>query len=238
MFEPRAPTVVPSRVESSYLPDGPAAQIADPCAVSLGRRLDAPPRYQLLSEGELASAVFWISSGEAMLSKVLPDGRRQIIELLGPNDVFGFSDSELHDTSAETLTSATVVRFERRQVDTNPGLQLLLGERLQRQVRKLHDHAILLGRKNAREKVASFLMIQVGSTGCFRGGDADPVKLHILLTRRDLADYLGMTFETVSRTFSALRRAGIISYLHGHSHVVTVNDVGRLYGETGEHFRV
>src|SRR3954451_20535045 len=109
MFEQRARIAVPSWDGSSDLPEGRAAHLAAPCEVNRGRWFRCPARHHLLSEGDIASSVFLISSGDVMLSKALPDGRRQVLELLGPDDVFGLSDGDVYDAFAETFTSAVIL---------------------------------------------------------------------------------------------------------------------------------
>jgi CRP/FNR family transcriptional regulator, anaerobic regulatory protein len=131
----------------------------------------------------------------------LPDGRRQVVELLGPGDVFGFAHRDLRDCSAETL-AATRVRFiDRTSAERSCAFQRVLARQMLTQFEAMHEHTVLLGRKSAMERVASFLLRLAG--------DGEEV-IRLAMTRQEIADYLGLTIETVSRSFSELKRRGWI----------------------------
>ena len=167
-------------------------------------------------EGDEAKRLYQLASGSVMLFKLLPDGRRQVVEVLRPGDIFGLSNGDEHDCTAETLTDANVYEVELRQVEGAPDLQRHLTRCLTKQMKVLHEHAMLLGRKSAVERVASFLMYLVpnrGGVGCVgpateQGDDSCDLQLH--MTRQEIADYLGLTIETVSRVVSDLKRRGVI----------------------------
>jgi CRP-like cAMP-binding protein len=202
------------------------------------RHLDLAERSTIMEEGDRARSVYFILEGAVMLSKLLPDGRRQIIELLGPGDVFGLTTSGSHDCSADTLSPARIVVYDRLTLDGSPALQLLVAERMKAQLCALHDHAVLLGRKSAVERVATFLMRLVsgrGGAGCLgpAAGRDDKAQIRIALTRQEIADYLGLTLETVSRAFSQLKRTGALAY-DKHDQV-TVCSVCGLCRLTGSH---
>lgn len=197
----------------------------------LGRVMTLAPRGMLFDEGDLAKSCFEIASGTIMLAKLLPDGRRQIIELLGPGDMLGFTACGRHDACAEAMTLATVIVYDRAMLRSSPQLMERVNERLQEQICGLHDHAILLGRKSALERVATFLMRLTpkrGGPGCLGrcGRSADEATVTVSLTRQEIADYLGLTLETVSRAFSALKRQGLIR--SGQHDAVTITDVCAL----------
>jgi CRP-like cAMP-binding protein len=201
------------------------------------RRFDVGTRRQIIQEGDHARFVFLIVEGSAIVSKLLPDGRRQIVELIGPGDVFGFTTSRTHDCSVETLTATRLVAYDRSALENSPALQWLIAERLKAQLCALHDHAVLLGRKSAVERVATFLMRLLaarGGPGCIGPQpSSDRAQVGVPLTRQDIADYLGLTLETVSRAFSALKRLGVLSY--GRHDTVTICDVCSLCRLTGAH---
>ncbi len=201
-----------------------------------GRHLDYEPRTTVIDEGDDARAVYIILEGAVMLSKLLPDGRRQIIELLGSGDVFGLTTTRLHDVCAETLTPVRLVAYDRATVEKSPAVQAMIAERTRAQLCALHDHAVLLGRKSAIERVATFLMRLVpgrGGQGCIGPVGKDHVNVRVPLTRQEIADYLGLTLETVSRAFSHLRREGMLVY--GRHDEVTIANVCRLCRVTGSH---
>lgn len=194
-------------------------------------------RALILDEGDAASSVYEVLEGGVILFKLLPDGRRQIIEVLGVGDVFGLSATDVSDVAAEALTAVRVVVYDKRTIDTEAPLRDRLFARLRQQMCALHDHALLLGRKSAQERVATFIMRLVPNRGGF--ACAGPVKgegatrVDLAMTRQEIADYLGLTIETVSRAFSSLRRDGVIAYDKQDS--VEIANVCRLCHLTGSH---
>jgi CRP-like cAMP-binding protein len=200
------------------------------------RHLEFDARATVVDEGDEARSFYLITEGAVMLSKLLPDGRRQIIELIGPGDVFGITNTRLHDVCAETLSPTRIVAYDRKRVDDTPALQQLITDRMRAQICHLHDHAVLLGRKSAQERVATFLMRLVpgrGGIDCIGSGKSNVAKVRVPLTRQEIADYLGLTLETVSRAFSQLKRDGLLAY--GRNDEVTINSVCRLCRVTGAH---
>lgn len=189
-------------------------------------------------EGDDAKNLYEIVSGAAMLYKLLPDGRRQVVEVLGPGDLFGFDMDTYHDCSAETLVSTTALVFSRRDVEASSAAQSHLTRCAMQQVYAMHDHAVLLGRKSAYERVASFLMRFVperGITHCKGPDDVDNDQgtVQLNMTRQEMADYLGLTIETVSRVISDMKRKGVIR-LEKHDRVI-INRICSLCQLTGAH---
>ncbi len=189
-------------------------------------------------EGDPAKRLYELVSGTVMLYKLLPDGRRQVVEVLRPGDLFGFSGMEENDCTAETLTEAQVNEIDLKHVERSDEMQRLLTKCLTNQMRVLHEHAVLLGRKSAVERVASFLMHLVpdrGGVGCVgpeeEGGDGYDLQLH--MTRQEIADYLGLTIETVSRVVSDMKRRGVIRV--DRSDKIHLNKVCGLCQMTGMH---
>ena len=166
-------------------------------------------------EGDPAKRIYELSTGTVMLFKLLPDGRRQVVEVLRPGDIFGLSNSDEYDCTAETLTPSEIHEIDLKQVEASIDLQRKLTKCLTHQMHVLHEHAVLLGRKSAIERVASFLMYLVpnrGGVGCVGPTDEnnDGCDIHLHMTRQEIADYLGLTIETVSRVVSELKRRSII----------------------------
>lgn len=166
-------------------------------------------------EGDPVKRLYELVSGSVMLYKLLPDGRRQVVEVLRPGDIFGLAGGEEYDCTAETLTVSEVQEIDLRLVERSDELQRTLTKCLTNQMQALHEHAVLLGRKSAIERVASFFMHLVpdrGGLGCVgpneNADDGFDLKLH--MTRQEIADYLGLTIETVSRVVSDLKRKGVI----------------------------
>lgn len=167
-------------------------------------------------EGDPVKRLYQLAEGSLMLFKLLPDGRRQVVEVLQAGDIFGLSEGSEFDCTAETLTKSAVFELELQKVERSPELQQQLTKCLIGQMNALHEHAMLLGRKNATERVASFFMSLIpnrGGSGCV-GPDPDKEQdccdLELHMTRQEIADYLGLTIETVSRVVSDLKKRGVI----------------------------
>jgi CRP/FNR family transcriptional regulator, nitrogen fixation regulation protein len=162
---------------------------------------------EIYAEGESAGYVYKVISGVVRISKLLPDGRRQISAFHMAGEMFGFEADEVHLASAEAVVPVKVIAFKwggLLGVARQPAS--LLRELLSLAVKGLRhtqDHLLLLGRKSARERLAAFLLEMDQRTGSTRG-------LDLAMPRHDIADYLGLTLETVSRMFAELKEMGTI----------------------------
>jgi CRP/FNR family transcriptional regulator len=143
--------------------------------------------------------------------KLLPDGRRQIVGFLLPGDFVGLSLNERYGFAADAIDRVTACRFDRDAfaafVDRKPHLLRRLHEAATHELTVAQDHMVLLGRRTADEKVADFLLTMRRR---LRRLGAGSVTIPLPMTRQDLADYLGLTLETVSRVISKLARDKII----------------------------
>lgn len=170
------------------------------------------PGETFLNEGDDASHFFNITSGSAKVYKLLPNGRRQITGFLFAGDLLGLAFNETYTYSAESLTDMTLCRFPRRQferlLEQMPKMERRLLSMASHELAAAQEQMVLLGRKTARERVASFLL-NLARRGERFGRLGDTVTLS--MTRTDIADYLGLTTETVSRTFTGLRNDGSIA---------------------------
>lgn len=202
-----------------------------------GRELDFSPRAIVFLEGEEARSVFQVIEGAVMVYRLLPDGRRQVIELLRSGGLFGCTPSSIRDCSAETLVATRCLEVDRDLIDRSPAVERQIARHLASQLSGLHEHVMLLGRKSARERIASFLMGHIPDRGrqpCpGPRGERDEARLRFMMMRQEIADYLGLTIETVSRVLTSLRRRQILR-MHGPEEVV-VSDVCRLCRLTGSH---
>ncbi|ACL60231.1 cyclic nucleotide-binding domain-containing protein [Methylobacterium nodulans] len=162
---------------------------------------------EIFGEGEEAEFVYKVVSGAVRTYKILSDGRRQITGFHLPGDLFGFDPGEIHRHTAEAVSDTKVLTFKRRQIERaatqKAEVACQLWDLTARTLRHAQDHMLMLGRGSALERVAAFLMA-VGE----RLGDAGSFDLP--MTRRDIADYLGLTLETVSRTISQLEGEGAL----------------------------
>lgn len=164
----------------------------------------------LFAEGDDADSVYELLSGMVRLYKLLPDGRRQITGFLSAGQFLGLAPEGTCVFTAEAITDVTVCRYKRsafdRLIDEVPGFARRLLAATSHELRVAQDQMLLLGRKTATEKVASFLLLLANQQG---DDEADTVD--VPMTRSDIADHLGLTIETVSRTLSRLKLDGLIA---------------------------
>lgn len=208
--------------------NGPRASACDQCTVrhrAICSAVDFDHTYDLdaivghrdlssgrviFEEGDAADTVYNISAGEVRLFKLLPDGRRQITGFLRPGDFLGLSSHGTYSYGAEAMTNVSLCIFRlsdlNRLFDTYPKVRERLLEKANDELAAAQEQMLLLGRKTAREKVLSFLL----SRARHEDGDGYDQEVSVPMTRADIADYLGLTVETVSRTFTALRDEGLI----------------------------
>jgi CRP/FNR family nitrogen fixation transcriptional regulator len=173
----------------------------------MGAAMEFPRNGEIYGEGEAADYVYKVMSGAVRISKVLDDGRRQISAFHLVGDVFGFEVGEEHHFSAEAVSASKILVVKRsalialaiRQNEVANELWTLTARKLE-QVQNL---MITLGRKNAQERVAAFL-IEMAGRAC------DKHTIELPMSRQDIADYLGLTIETVSRTFTQLESEAAI----------------------------
>ncbi|KMO41785.1 transcriptional regulator [Methylobacterium tarhaniae] len=196
MVRPRPP-VAPS--------DGPGLFAG--CPELIGTPATYGREEEIFGEGEEAERVYRVMQGAVRTHKVLSDGRRQITGFHLPGDLFGFEPGETHRHTAEALSGTRLLIFKRRQVERMATRRAEVACQLwglaTRSLRHAQDHMLLLGRRSALERVAAFLLDvdqRLGGTGTF----------DLPMTRRDIADYLGLTIETVSRTITQLEGEGAL----------------------------
>jgi CRP/FNR family transcriptional regulator len=174
-----------------------------------GPSVDYDAGETVVFEGDSAVNVFSLTSGLLRLSKLLPDGRRQIAGFLFPGDFLGITMEEEHAFTAEAVAPSVLCRFPRRQFDAfvagHPELERRLYAQAAHELAAARQQVVLLGRKTATERVASFLLM-LGSR-CPSHGSSE---VELPMSRADIADYLGIRIETVSREITALKTARVI----------------------------
>lgn len=172
---------------------------------------DFPEKATIILQGDPAGMVYNIREGSVRLYKLLPDGRRQIVGFLLPGDFLGLALSDHYAFGADTVEPVSACRFDRAafiaMTEEKPHLLRRLHEAATHELSVAQDHMLLLGRRTAEEKVAAFL---VSLRDRWRLLGHGSVTVPLPMTRSDIADYLGLTIETVSRTFSKLARAKAI----------------------------
>ncbi len=168
---------------------------------------------EIYGQGEPAECLYKVLSGTVRASKVLADGRRQIGSFYLPGDVFGLEIGNDHTFAAEAITDSKVLVVRRSVLVGFASLDGAIAQQMwklaARELARIQNHILMLV-KNAQERVASFLLEMADHTP--EGG---PIEL--TMSRQDIADYLGLTIETVSRTLTALEREGAIQLLTTHS---------------------
>jgi CRP/FNR family transcriptional regulator len=162
----------------------------------------------LFAEGDAARHVFQVEEGCVMLYKLLPDGRRHILDIVGPGSIVGSTSGARYSCSAKSLTPTSIRVVPLKLVDTSPELQLRMRRQMLARIDALQAHAVRLGRMSAIERVASFLL-QLADTCGGRPGRENDVPL--LLTLGEMADHLGLVTETVCRNLMALKKSGAVA---------------------------
>lgn len=162
---------------------------------------------EVFCQGDPADHCYRVVSGIVRTCKFFDDGRRQVDAFYVAGDFFGFESDDEYRHSAEAVTSCMIAVYRRKDVERmvagNAAFsQHLLGIVL-RNVSRAQDHTLLLGRKTAHERVATFLKEWLINS-------SNGQRVTLAMTRQDIADYLGLTMETVSRTLSQMERDGII----------------------------
>jgi CRP/FNR family transcriptional regulator len=182
----------------------------------LGRRVHFAAGETVFSEEDIATSFCNLVEGVMRLYKLLPDGRRQIVGFALPGDFLGMNISGRHNFSADAIGPVTVCQFAKapfgRFIEGRPHLLKRINELAIRELGQARDHMVLLGRRSADEKVATFLLGWRERLFSLKGvSNTVPLPM----SRQDIADYLGLTIETVSRTFTKLERHGVIEIVHG-----------------------
>lgn len=182
---------------------------------------------ELVGQGEKLISYANILKGVVKLTKVMQDGRQQIVGLQFAPDFLGRPFAQESALTAEAATDVEICTVSKAAMDRMVGNCAELEHRLHNQALAELDDArdwmLTLGRKTAREKVASFLHLLAAH---YEPEADDEIEFDIPLTRQEIADFLGLTIETVSRQITRLRMDGVISVVDNRN--VTVPDIGRL----------
>jgi CRP-like cAMP-binding protein len=202
----------------------PAPRDALDLLEQFGTTVTAQHDREIHAEGDPADYCYRILSGCVRTVKLMEDGRRQIGEFLVAGDMFGFDTLGTYVFAAEAVSDVVLRRFPRRMVDalaeSNVGLTRRLRDMTVVSLQTAHSRLLLLGRKTASERIASFLLEMADR---LPGRHAHVVDLP--MGRMDVADHLGLTIETVCRILALLRREGMIGIERGR---VTIRDEAAL----------
>jgi len=214
------------------------------CEVDELKLLDSMKSYKVYEPGQ---TIVWagdkvqfvgsVVSGVAALSQTMEDGRRQMVGLLLPSDFVGRPGRDCAPFDVVASNEVKLCKFAKAPFEELLGQSTSISSRLLEMTLDELDAArewmLLLGRKTAREKIASLISIVARRDASLRQTPtAGDVRFDLPLSREAMADYLGLTLETVSRQISALKREGIIE-LEGKRHIL-IPDFARLMNETGD----
>lgn len=200
---------------------GPSQQVSasialGPGLVLQGTRLHFRRNEEVFGQDEAADYVYRVVSGAVRTIRFSSDGRRQILNFYLPGDVFGLECGKQHTLSAEAVTDCDLALVRRSLIDTAAkqdatAAQAVIGM-MQRQLQNAQEHALVLGRRGAGERVAAFLLQ-------FADRLTAQCDIDLPMSRADIADYLALTIETVSRAFTQMERDHTIA-LPSSRHVV------------------
>ncbi len=178
----------------------------------MGLRLHVAKDEEIYGQDEDADLIYRVVSGAVRTTSLLRDGRRQIGEFYYSGDVFGIEPSQAHRFSAEALCDCEVVAVKASALKAAVGdeaFDRMIWRATSRELDRAQEHVLLLGRKTASERVASFLMDIAERRGAERGRTE---AVNLPMGRQDMADYLGLTIETVSRTLTQLQSRLVVEF--------------------------
>lgn len=208
------------------------------------RQLEAIKYYRsyeagqpVLWAGDHMEFVASVVTGMASLSQTMEDGRTQMVGLLLPSDFIGRPGRDSAPYDVVAVADLTICCFRKKPFEdlmsSTPHIGARLLEMTLDELDSAREWMLLLGRKTAHEKIASLLTILATRDSALRKeSPGDGMAFELPLTREAMADYLGLTLETVSRQISALKKNGTIR-LEGKRRVI-IPDIARLMGETGD----
>jgi CRP/FNR family transcriptional regulator, nitrogen fixation regulation protein len=177
---------------------------------------------EIFGEAEPADYVYRICEGAVRAHKLLSDGRRQILAFHLPGDIFGVENGEVHRFTAEAILDTTVWIAKRRSLFAGLAKADIptakkVRDLIARSLEHVENHLLLLGCKTALEKVAAFMVEMDQRLG-------QPAVIALPMNRRDIADYLGLTLETVARALSILRDEGVLSFIGQTQRKIVLHD--------------
>jgi CRP/FNR family nitrogen fixation transcriptional regulator len=182
---------------------------------------------EIYGEKEAAEYVYQVKSGAVRSYKLLSDGRRQIGAFHLGGDIFGLENGGEHRFTAEAIVDTTVRLIKRQSLETVAESDAVVARNLlsmtTSNLQHAEDHMLLLGRKTSLERVAAFLL-EMDNRLTAAGVMALP------MSRRDIADYLGLTLETVSRALSRLHELGALIFIGNNQRQIVLRDRTLLAG--------
>ena len=204
-----APAAKPNCLRAPIAPFADQFSVITTCIGVIATEFSYRKEEEIYGEDEPSEYVYQVIRGAVRTYKLLSDGRRQIGSFHLPGDVFGLDAGSTHRLTAEAITNTTVRLVKRRSLEAAASSNVQVAHNLwtmtASDLRHAEDHMLLLGRKTAMERVATFLL-EMDRRLAKAGMMALP------MCRRDIGDYLGLTLETVSRALSQLNEQGILVF--------------------------
>jgi CRP/FNR family transcriptional regulator, nitrogen fixation regulation protein len=174
----------------------------------MGTRISYARNIEIYGEGEAADYLYKVVTGTVRSCKLLDDGRRQVTAFHMPGEIFGLEVGDTHSLSAEAIADSAIIVVKRNAILTLAARDVDIARQLwtltARELQRMQDHMLILGCTGAKERVAGFLL-QLAK----RCSDGNEIKLP--MSRQDIADYLGLAIETVSRTMTQLENDATIT---------------------------
>lgn len=194
------------------------------------------PGRELIGEQETVTSFANVMKGVVKLSKMLSDGRQQVVGLQFAPDFLGRPFGNTSQVTAEAASEVEICSFPRNAIETlikqNPELEHLLHQQTLKELDEAREWMVTLGRKTAAEKVASFIyLIATHLDPSIDTGEVESISFDLPVNRSDIADFLGLTIETVSRQLTKLRQDQVIEIEHNRH--FTVPDISRLKRRCG-----
>ena len=206
-------------ITSAAAPTQPTEDFA-----SIGVRMHYAAGEEIYAQDEEADMIYRVVRGAVRTTRLLSDGRRQIGDFYYAGDLVGLEAGPVHRFSAEALGGCEILIIRKSALklygEEGVKIERMIWSETARELQRTQEHVMLLGRKSACEKVASFLLDMANR---FRGEVAE-----LPMGRQDMADYLGLTIETVSRMVTQLQAEGLVRFLGCRKFEVR-NPVGLAY---------
>ena len=218
-INPAMLSMVPGQAPSAAKPEAEDLRALK----QIGTKIRFARNTTIFNDGDDAAYTYKIVSGTVRLCKHTSNGRRQIADFLLAGDYFGFLQLGTYSFTAEAVSDVVVIAYPQRQIEqlsnAMPSMSQRLLTLLSQRLLGMQDHLVMLGRQAAKERVASFLLLLAERSDAEEGEAFETP-----MSRQDIADYLGLTIETVCRALSDLKRARLIAIPNVHQIVIHDRD--------------
>lgn len=196
-------------------------------ASALGLPVKFEKHRPIFMAGDDAERFFEVETGAVMLYRILDDGRRQVVEIVFPGGICGLEAGPAHESCCEALMPSTLRSYKKTDLTRSDALRARISEKLQSQLSSMHDHVVTLGRKTAQERVCTLILKLRDIENPALSEDGGEGAVELPMTRTEIADYLGLTLETVCRTLTDLNRRKLVQPGKKKSEV-RVTDLSKL----------